>query len=951
MYGGVSLAIYMYGVTEELWRLVRATAPDRPDHGQHPASGFAYPEEESTEAVYRQLARMLPWNGPTDTNAPVRTRFVIDLISGTSAGGINGICLAKALSNETSLTPLKDVWVKEGDIAVLLDDDESTHIVEDDGTRTLLKELGREGPPRSLLNSRRMLRNLIEALAKMNGPDDAPFSTRLVEELDLWVTATDLVGLETTQQLDHGAVVEKRHGHRSHFRYAPNEERNDFSAGDSAFLAYAARCTSAFPFAFDPMTLDALASFSSVNEAWEKRFYSLYRDARPSFATRAFSDGGILDNKPFTSVVEALGRRRASLPVERKLIFIEPDPAVPGGDSNDTIWNAISTAQAATLGIPRVETIREDLRDVTHRNRTIQQVRGLSSLVHRDAAAHGKLVALTREQPNEAWAAQTLAETAAGPATEDGPVSWGPTYGTYHRMKVGDLVGHLATIISRAAGFDAGSDEAVAVAYLVQAWKTARYEESGLNGRLTDNAFLIDFDVPYRARRVGFVIQKLRELTSSDDELVARALEPLDLPLISLPPDGQSTSVIRRFREGLHWVRWRIQSHERKLSSAQGPLAAARSELILTREVLRRILNARTEERMLRVAREILAARGDAPFDTLVAIARRESLNTADAARTEVNALLGEHSSLREAPNPRDLDATLQHVLRFYYDAFEAYDLVLYPLQFETPIGEGHLVGVARISPGDASLPVVPTAARELKGISLHHFAAFLDEGWRRHDIAWGRLNAAECLIKTLLPDSPDDAEALIKQAHRTIVREYEQELEQVERREPHWKWYDNKETPDEAHMRRALTRAAGVVGPLVQGILDEASSAQAPLLQRAAEKQGGLIGRALKGSQAKIGWALVARALNPNQSTLSATGRVLLALLLTPVAEFLVVAAIIGGFLLWGGTGWFYTVGSFLLVGVGLALAALVLGTTFLVWKLRKMVFAAVNNAVLGMK
>ena len=100
LYGGASLAIYMYGIAEEFLHLVRSTAPagvaPRPaSPGRSPI-----PSAESTEAVYRKLGQMLPF-GPaaTGTRRRVRTRFVVDVISGTSAGGINGVCLAKALAN------------------------------------------------------------------------------------------------------------------------------------------------------------------------------------------------------------------------------------------------------------------------------------------------------------------------------------------------------------------------------------------------------------------------------------------------------------------------------------------------------------------------------------------------------------------------------------------------------------------------------------------------------------------------------------------------------------------------------------------------------------------------------------------------------------------------------------------------------------------------------------
>ena len=71
-------------------------------------------------------------------SGPVRTRFVVDVISGTSAGGINGVCLAKALANGTSLAGLKKLWLNDGDIGVLVADRRSAY--EDDAMQTLVAE-------------------------------------------------------------------------------------------------------------------------------------------------------------------------------------------------------------------------------------------------------------------------------------------------------------------------------------------------------------------------------------------------------------------------------------------------------------------------------------------------------------------------------------------------------------------------------------------------------------------------------------------------------------------------------------------------------------------------------------------------------------------------------------------------------------------------------------------
>ena len=105
-YGGVSLAIYMHGVTRELHRLVVASS--RFDEERNPF------EPSSTEHVYWELLHELA------AEDGVQTRLVVDVISGTSAGGINGVFLAKAIAHDLSQQSLRDLWFEEADIAKLL---------------------------------------------------------------------------------------------------------------------------------------------------------------------------------------------------------------------------------------------------------------------------------------------------------------------------------------------------------------------------------------------------------------------------------------------------------------------------------------------------------------------------------------------------------------------------------------------------------------------------------------------------------------------------------------------------------------------------------------------------------------------------------------------------------------------------------------------------------------
>src|SRR5204862_4150003 len=101
-------------------------------------------------------------------------------------------------------------------------------------------------------------------------------------------------------------------------------------------LAFARRCTSAVPFESETMMLrdveELLANprfrqrygnLGSRFRGWH-RFFGDYPAER--YPTQAFGDGGYLDNKPFSWATGMLSRRRADGPVQRRLLYIEPDP-------------------------------------------------------------------------------------------------------------------------------------------------------------------------------------------------------------------------------------------------------------------------------------------------------------------------------------------------------------------------------------------------------------------------------------------------------------------------------------------------------------------------------------------------------------------------------------------------------------------------------------------------
>ena len=105
-YGGISLAVYMHGITKEVWKL---SAASRAFYDDVPQQGSG--------RVYGELLNAIA------AKSGVRLRVLADIVAGASAGGINGIFLARAIATGQSLDPLTELWLKDADVDSLLDPD------------------------------------------------------------------------------------------------------------------------------------------------------------------------------------------------------------------------------------------------------------------------------------------------------------------------------------------------------------------------------------------------------------------------------------------------------------------------------------------------------------------------------------------------------------------------------------------------------------------------------------------------------------------------------------------------------------------------------------------------------------------------------------------------------------------------------------------------------------
>ncbi len=886
MYGGVSLAIYINGVTQELLNLVRATAYAS---GENPAEGaFGCAALSPVEKVYRKLAYLsgseslrrdyrewLAQRAPDaggegqarddgvapavdsclEKNEPLSTRFVVDILSGTSAGGINAIFLAKALSNDKQIGGLKDMWVTEGDLGKLINDRGSL-----DG----MNNVGLVDPPRSLLNSRRMYLKLLNALSEVDrskggsAPATGPVGSEnspspLVDELDLFVTTTDIHGVPLPVRLSDRVVYERRYRNVFHFRYADgtySAYKNDLTDKHSPFLAFAARCTSSFPFAFEPMSLSDIdcvvealpgheASWGSANPQWQRYFtesLSVAGDAsKLDFTQRAFGDGGYLDNKPFTYVTDTLSRRYSDVPVRRKLLYIEPSPEHPEDERADApAPNALENVVAALLTLPRQETIREDLQRLLDRNRlieradrTLDQVRNDVTRARNEHSGERRAVTGFADQKRDFWPTDYLPDTVK---------RFGKAYVAYRRMRIADATDELSRCFTSQAGFDVHSDEFLAIRAIVHIWRVRNYADYKNDDDIPSvNAFLNDFDVGFRVRRMTFIrrqIDLLHRMTDSEKHDLENGTVPSEIRMAYQQLRGlgfdYDLTWKSKFKEALKTLKGQLNVVEHSLQRARAAVEAgtlpgapasataqanpdglqlgkaittlgisgAHLKYILGMEwkvvvenpddpVSRRVVpgpdatfarSVTNDDREKRAA-QIL----DEPTRFDLAPGLRDELGDVAQGlkqrlcRTFDEAYSGVESLLSESSEP------LYAYLWKEFLAFEDYDQVTFPILFGTNVGEAEPVEIFRVSPEDA-VSVIDERRdekkrRKLAGVALFNFGGFLDEAWRENDVLWGRLDGAERLVTSVLPDPEDESirADLTRQLHEEILADLAQ--------------------------------------------------------------------------------------------------------------------------------------------------------------------------------
>jgi patatin-related protein len=726
-YGGVSLAIYMHGVTKELQKLVAASA--LVDQATNPF------DDDDSAAAWWDLLRGLR-EGRIDApsnHADLTVRVAVDIIAGTSAGGINGLCLAKALAGNHSQDGLTTLWFERGDIGQLLGGPSWLPWQVKAGTRALLTFAfpTRARPP---LRGDRMCKWVHDALTSMNGTNEAPHVSTLVppgRRLLLFVPIVDVHGYNRDIPLyDPRFITDRTHRHVMSFT-AETNENSQFGPEYDHALAFAARATSSIPGGFAPISFDdyAKAVGDDIDVDAFEHFFPIYRlagHARPR--DTQFIDGGVLDNFPFQDAIEAIPKMPAATEVDRRLLYVEPDPGEgtdPAGGPPLGLWR---TVYAGVAAIPRHEPILDDMLALTHRNEQVLRLRDVIE-ANFDRIRHKAVQILDDATPGlpERPDAEDLADfwrRSEERAAHDADVA----YPTYLRLRVRTVIDSYAAIVADALDLPPDSPQASFVTSAMRQWVRsggllAQDEDPDRRVQAAQEALLAGIDLQYHERRIRFLIAAVdwwyRDLSESGlgGDVPARA---------------ELDAAKGRFYSRLQDL-WQIREdlrHDRTLANDVGRLFAPDE-----------IADARSTDEL--AVEQFVEDRQQS-----LSLAQDHVERVVRPALPRV--LHNLHIDLLDALTGWRQRARLDMLTR--YLGFPFWDVLVFPLEALSGVNERDHVEVYRVSPRDVELlGSNEEERRTLEGERWFHFGAFFDRAGRERDYLWGRMDAAERLAKLLL--------------------------------------------------------------------------------------------------------------------------------------------------------------------------------------------------------
>jgi len=703
LYGGVSLAVYMNGVCREFYNATRG------------------------RGIYKLIKAL------TDSD------IVVDIVSGTSAGGINGVLLSYAVANsyEKIVVDFKefgDIWRESGDINKLL--------------RPLKKE-NNQIDVNSLLNGEGYYQEeLFKAFEKAgNKQESAPDGEWYSEfnELDLFITGTDVLG-RIHQTFDNTGKVIEIKDHRCIFqlKYREDQDVGDpFSTKDAdtqKALAKLCRITSCFPLAFPvvPVEIKSDNKVDNKLQEWGKLLRNrLLPQEPPKEGYKIyFVDGGVLDNRPFSYTTEAMYYRTADRPVNRQLFYLDPNPESFVNSSKftemeqPTVWEVIT---GSLISLPRYESIGKDLQQIKDINDKIRRYNLLLKSV--DEEVHEQ----TTEAKNRYWRCRLV-------SLRDSIlfVIFDNQYFIGKEQEQEELLEKSATLLTQ----------------FINNLEEIKNREKTLNS-LAQN--IENLDLQYAIRKHNFLSSQIYSLMSDaitkDTDNIAKYTELKNLAnkitwLLELLKviDQVVKEVIKS--EPVRQKFYQLITEEEEDNNQQSVNLKRKKIYDYLLTLLRLILDSQD---LADVTVENLK---ELDFDKIGSIRRqlRDKVKVMDLDQDWGALTITKGETILEKIEQAAAKLLTEQSENIEpaigkFEKFQLIDQVIYPYQYLSDIQNKNLIKLVRISPNDADKGFGKDKGlkEKLAGDQFRAFGGFFKKSWRSNDILWGRLDGVNRIVDGLL--------------------------------------------------------------------------------------------------------------------------------------------------------------------------------------------------------
>ncbi len=774
IYGGIALAVYINGICQELFNANRG------------------------RGIYKLLKAI------TDSD------IVVDIISGTSAGGINGALLAHALANSTEkkvkigdeevienqvleFGKFAEIWREKGDIAKLL------HEYKESKTPLAIE---------SLINGEGYYQNELVNALKSTQPQKAPeedwFSVS--RELDLFVTGTDFLGRHRSILDQTGKVIELKDHHAVFLLKHRQGRKEYFKPENYNVLAKLCRLTSSIPIAFPVVSVKLVKDCDDklVGRNYDDQLLTIWGKLGDRAVCKIppengyqlhFVDGGFLDNKPFGYTIKEIYHRTADRPVDRKLFYVDPDPECLFKTEAFTKMlrpNVLQAARGAFFGIRGYESIAGDLDEIATYNEKVRRYRYL----RRDIEEEFNSRAIQDENDEQIGIARRL----------------------YLRSRLIDIKDRLLPLLldmESYANEDLRDDDPVAVkrresirraSALLAAYDSEQGQVDKRNKTLRKFETKIrNLDVEYALRKhfqiVEVLCRRMEEVdkdpkaTNQDyDRLrtlahsLSRQIKALEIVregvnrLFSSKAVGEYFSTLftdpeinddnlrhRIYSDLLALHRWILNGNAKDIPNLPGDKKSMAVQASFYRTLgkeansfyhtLREKITTEHTDWLPQQILTGLLRQFDERIDWLAQVGVAETILKQPEYAHEndehnndhvLSVLLCLEQASEELIKESGIADMLEEFNRYRYQ-----DELLYPLEYGTGIREKVIIEATRISADDANLGFGEnkTARQKIAGETFFAFGGFFKKAWRSNDILWGRLDGLNRLVEALITE------------------------------------------------------------------------------------------------------------------------------------------------------------------------------------------------------